>query len=432
MTSLVHIMKTCALELDHVSAGYEQNRVIEDLSLAVAEGEMAAFLGPNGAGKSTLLRTLTGLLKPLAGVVSLFGSNVARLKTADRARLIAVVPQEFNTPMAYTVAELAMIGRTALLKPWQQPSPADIQVVERALVYTDVSDLRDRPLDALSGGEKQRAVIAMALAQEPRIIVMDEPTTHLDLNHSLEIMQIIERLNREQGVTVLMTSHDLNLAAEFCRRLILMDHGRVVADGTPAAVLKENTLREVYHCELRIREDTQSGAIFVAPARRLSLPHPANAVRIHVIAGGGSGGELLRRLALCGYRVSCGALNQQDSDAQTAGALGMTLALEKPFYPIGADALGRARQLAADAQAVVLCEVPFGPGNLVNLDIVEDALRRGIPVFVNDRNLEHRDYTAQRAAVARIRQLLQSGAAPWRLGDETLAALASLSQSAKA
>lgn len=420
-------MKPHAFELEQVSAGYDRNRVIENLTLTAAEGEMAAVLGPNGAGKSTLLRVLTGLLKPVAGAVRLFGDDLARLKDAERARLIAVVPQDFSTPMAYTVADLAMMGRAARLKPWEQPSPADLQVVERALVYTDVSDLRDRPLDALSGGEKQRAVIAMALAQEPRIIVMDEPTTHLDLNHSLEIMQIIERLNREQGVTVLMTSHDLNLASEFCRRLILMDHGRVVADGAPAAVLKEATLREVYHCDLHVREDAFSGALCVLPARRLALPRPARATRVHVIAGGGSGGELLRRLALCGYRVSCGVLNQMDSDAQTAAALGMDLALEKPFSPVGADALGRARQLAADAAAVIVCEVPFGPGNLVNLELAEKARQRGIPVLVNGRNLEHRDYTAGREAGPRLRRLLESGATAWRQADEVLAALGDIS-----
>lgn len=419
-------MKTFACELERVSVGYDRNLVLENLSLAAGEGEMVALLGPNGAGKSTLLRVLTGLLKPVSGAVRLFGADVAGLRAAERARLVAVVPQELATPMAYTVAELVLMGRTAQLNPWRQPTPADARIVERAMVYTDVSDLRERTLDALSGGEKQRAVIAMALAQEPRIILMDEPTTHLDLNHALEIMQIVERLNREQGVTVIMTSHDLNLAAEFCQRLILMDHGRIAADGPPAAVLQEDILREVYHCDLRIRQDPQTGGLFVAPMRRLAPPQPANAARIHVIAGGGSGGELLRRLALCGYRVTAGVLNQLDSDAQTAAALGVDLALEKPFSPIGAAALARARELAADAKAVILSEVPFGPGNLVNLELAEEALRRGLPVLINDRNLENRDYTAQRDAVARIRKLVQAGAAPWRQVNEALAILARL------
>jgi len=419
-----------ALALEQVSAGYHRTPIFRNLQLTVTEGEMVALLGPNGAGKSTLLRVLTGLLTPTAGTIRLFGQDVNKLRAAERARLIAVVPQELKTPMAYTVEELVMMGRTALLNPWRQPAAADSQVVERAMVYTDVNDLRNRSLDALSGGEKQRAIIAMALAQEPRIIVMDEPTTHLDLNHSLEIMQIIERLNREQGVTVMMTSHDLNMAAEFCQRLILLNQGQVVADGTPAAVLKEEILREVYHCDLRVRKDTPTGALFVAPARRLPLPQPATAMRVHVIAGGGSGGELLRQLALCGYRVSCGVLNQMDSDAQAAEALGMVQTLEKPFSPIGTAALSQAKHLAADTVAVILCEVPFGPGNLINLEIAEDALRRGIPVLVNDHNLDNRDYTARRDAVTRIRQLIQSGAICWHQGNEALTTLARLSGSA--
>ncbi len=415
-----------AFEFEQVSVGYRQQLVLRDLSLAVAAGEIVALLGPNGAGKSTLLRALTGLLPPATGRIRIFGQDLQKLPAGQRSRLIAVVPQELKTPMAYSVAELVMMGRSALLHPWQQPSAADMQVVERAMVYTDVAGLRDRPLDTLSGGEKQRAIIAMALALEPRIIVMDEPTTHLDLNHSLEIMQIIEHLNQERGVTVLMISHDLNLAAEFCQRLVLLDAGRLVADGPPELVLQEDILRQVYHCDLRIQQDTQSGRLFVRPARRAAAHPPSAAPSVHVIAGGGSGGDLLRRLALGGYSVSNGVLNRQDSDALVAEALGMACALEKPFSPIGAEALQQAKQLAEAAAAIILCAVPFGPGNLVNLEIAEEAQRRGVPVLVNAHQLEERDYTAGGQAIIRIQRLLQAGAFSWTLPNEILAELTRL------
>ncbi|MBI2440954.1 MAG: ABC transporter ATP-binding protein [Lentisphaerae bacterium] len=261
-----------AFEFEGVTAGYNRSAVLRDIHCGIAEGEMVALLGPNGAGKSTLLRVLTGLLEPCAGQVRLFGQDVRRLQALDRARLIALVPQELKTPMAYSVADLVFMGRAIRLRAWQAPTARDLQIIERAMAYTDVSELRDRPLDALSGGEKQRAVIAMALAQEPRAIVMDEPTTHLDLNHALEVMTIVERLNREQGVTVLMTSHDLNQAAEFCRRLLLLDHGALVADGAPAEVLREDVLGTVYHCAIRVRREPDSGALLVRPERR---PRPA-------------------------------------------------------------------------------------------------------------------------------------------------------------
>ena len=413
-----------ACELQQLSAGYGTALIFQNLNLSVAAGESVALLGPNGAGKSTLLRVLTGLLPPSSGTVRLFGQNLNKLRAAERARLVAVVPQELKTPMAYSVAELVLMGRAALLKPWQQPSAADRQVAQRAMAHTDVHELGDRPLDALSGGEKQRAIIAMALAQQPRLIVMDEPTTHLDLNHSLEIMQIVERLNREQGVTVLMTSHDLNLAAEFCQRLVLLDQGRVAADGPPAAVLQKDILREVYRCDLHVQQDNQTGGLFVAPSRRLPQSAGDTNARVHLIAGGGSGAELLRRLSLSGYRLSCGVLNQLDSDAQTAAALGAEQALEKPFSPIAPAALAEAQRLAAAAAAVIVCQVPFGPGNLVNLDIAASALRSGKIVLINDRDLAGRDYTADQAASARIKIMLQNGARPWSQVHEALASLA--------
>lgn len=415
-----------AFECQQLSAGYDERLVLANLTLSVAEGEMTALLGPNGAGKSTLLRVLTGLLPPRTGRVMVFGQELTRLDAARRSRLIAVVPQELKTPMAYTVAELVTMGRTAGLRPWERLSAADRQIVERAMVYTDVSDLQDRSLDTLSGGEKQRAVVAMALAQEPRVILMDEPTTHLDMNHALEIMQIIERLNREQRVTVLMTSHDLNLAAAFCHRLILLDRGQVAADGAPADVLREDRLREIYHCDFRVQPDPQSGTVLVVPASRLTPPDSSGNLRVHVIAGGGSGGEVFRRLSLGGYRVTCGVLNQRDTDVTVAEALGVKLVLEKPFSPVGVEALARARQAAQDAAVVILCEVPFGPGNVVNLDIAEEALRRGAQVFLNDRNLDSRDYSPQRAAVTRIRQLLQQGALAWRQVSAVMNRLAKL------
>lgn len=412
-----------AFSFEHLSAGYAARTVLHNVNFTVAEGEMVALLGPNGAGKSTLLRVLTGLHPAGAGNVRLFGHDVCRLRALDRSRLIAVVPQELKTPMAYTVEELVLMGRAALLSPWQAPTAEDRLVVERAMVYTDISDLRDRALDALSGGEKQRAVIAMALAQEPRVIVMDEPTSHLDLNHSLEIMQIIERLNRNQRVTVMMTSHDLNLAAEFCQRLILLDHGAVVADGAPSEVLREDILRDVYHCDIRVGQEPHTGAVLVLPARRLTGPRDKKNLRVHVIAGGGCAGELMRRLSLAGYRVSCGVLNQQDTDAQVAEALGIAMVLEKPFSPIGPEALAQAKAMAADAAVVIICEVPFGPGNLVNLEIAAQALGRGGRVLINDHHLADRDYSVDHQAHAWMRRLLETGAAPWRQINQVLGAL---------
>ena len=415
-------MTTPAIQIETVSAGYRGSQVLKSISLNVAEGEMVGILGPNGAGKSTLFKVLSGLLPPDAGTVRLFGHDVSRMPPANRARAVAVVPQDLDIPVPYTVEEVVMMGRTASIGRLSRPSAHDNQVVERALVYTDVADIRRRPLNELSGGERQRAIVAMALAQEPRIILMDEATSHLDINHRLEIMQLVERLNAESGMTVLMISHDLQLAAEFSQRLILLDHGSVVADGKPAEVLTEEGVRRVYHCDVRIIQDAQTGGLSILAPPRLPAGCTGKGIRIHLVAGGGSGEEVMRRLTLCGYTISCGVLNRGDLDTTVAEALGAATALEQPFSPVSRAALGLARDLAMKADAVVLTPVPFGTGNLANLDLLEAAQARGIPTFIMG-GIETRDFTPARESAARVQALLANGATLWHDVAELLALL---------
>jgi iron complex transport system ATP-binding protein len=257
-----------ALELQHISAGYPDRPVLNDLSLTIQEGETVSLLGPNGAGKSTLLQVMSGLRRPSAGRVRLFERDLAHLPATQRARLVTLVPQQMEVPMAFTVAEMVMMGRTATLHRWQGPSARDHQLVEQAMAYTDVSHLHNRLFTEMSGGERQRVVIAMALAAEPRLILLDEPTSHLDMNHRLEVLELISRLNCERGVAIVMVAHDLSLAAEFFPRLILLDaEGRLVADGPPAAVLTPPTLQAVYHCAVTVHADPACGALRVFPQR---------------------------------------------------------------------------------------------------------------------------------------------------------------------
>lgn len=259
-------VSAAAVETVGVTVGYGKTPLIVEMSLRVETGEMAALLGPNGAGKTTLLRALTGLHPLRAGVVRLFGIEGTRLSAAERARLVAAAPQEMTVPMPFTVEEVVGIGRTARLPRWRAPGPDHRRAVEEAMRRMDVLDLRDRLFEELSGGERQRVVIAMALAQEPQLLLLDEPTAHLDIHHRLEILRLIRRLNRERGLTVLMTSHDLNLAAEFCQRLFLLDRGRIVARGTPEETLTEPLLRQVYRCDLCVRRE-EDGVLTVRPAR---------------------------------------------------------------------------------------------------------------------------------------------------------------------
>jgi len=260
-----------AITIEHLTAGYPGRPVLRDLSLAVGEGERVALLGPNGAGKSTLLQAITGRQHAETGVVRLFGQDVRHLPAAERARLVSVVPQQLEVPMAFTVGEMVMMGRTAALSRWQAPSAKDRRIVAQAMATTDVLSLRDRVFQEMSGGERQRVVIALALAVEPRLILLDEPTSHLDMNHRLEVLELIARLNREHGVTVLMVAHDLSLAAEFFPRLLVMQDGRLAADGPPDAVLRPEILEPIYNCRVSIHRDPDSGSLRVFP-RRIAGP----------------------------------------------------------------------------------------------------------------------------------------------------------------
>jgi iron complex transport system ATP-binding protein len=401
-----------AIVFKDVSGGYGRVSIFKNMSFTIREGTMTSIIGPNGSGKTTLLRAATGLLDHVSGQVRLFGKAIRSLPARERAAMIGVVPQEVHTPMAYSVEEIVTMGRTHAISRWGGISEADRKIVEQSMIYTDVADMRDRPFPELSGGERQRVIIAMVLAQQPRIILMDEATSHLDINHRLEVMQLIERLNRERGVTVLMVSHDLNLASEFCDRLLLIDKGRLVADGMPSEVLTESALRQVYHCDVKIEANPQSGSVMVVPSPRLVAGQSARGMRLHVVAGGGCGEEVLRRLCLCDYAVSCGVLNSGDRDATTALALELDVALEKPFSPVGGEAFIEAERLASESAAIVVCGVPFGPGNVVNLELAERMQGQGIPVFLM-AGIESRDYTPEGKAGAIAARLREGGAKEW-------------------
>ena len=221
---------------------------LSDLSLDISTGEIIGVIGPNSSGKTTLIRLLTRVLEPAAGEIRLEGVPVGRLSRTDLARRVAVVPQGLLPQFPFTVGELALMGRYPHDPGRYFESPRDRAVAHEAMAATGVLELADMPLEHLSGGERQRAVIARALAQEPRLLVLDEPTAHLDLRYQVEAAALLRRLNRERGMTILLVSHDLNLAAEVCDRLLLLNGGRPVAIGAPEAVLDEGLLASVFGC----------------------------------------------------------------------------------------------------------------------------------------------------------------------------------------
>jgi iron complex transport system ATP-binding protein len=253
------------LSLDDASFSYGGPRVLEGLYLHVGPGETVAVLGPNGSGKTTLLRLGCGTLRPTSGTVRLAGMDPARMAPKERARMVAVVPQDNPLLFEFSAHEVVLMGRSPHLGILGLDGPADRAIVEQAMEITEVAALGERPFRTLSGGERQRVIIARALAQQPCVLLLDEPTAFLDLRHQLGVYQVLERLSREAGLAMVVASHDLNLAARFCRRMVLLSRGRIAADGAPHDVLRPDILRDVYGVTAAVREDPTTGRPFVVP-----------------------------------------------------------------------------------------------------------------------------------------------------------------------
>lgn len=263
-----------------MSFGYDHDPVLRDLSVEIPRGSLVGILGPNGSGKTTLLRLLGGVISPWQGEVMLDGSELRSMKRSALARRTAMVPQETHPAFDYTVLELAIMGRYPHLDGFEIEGPEDLAIARQALRTTGTLYLEHRPFHTLSGGEKQRVVIASALAQlSPRpgaargvtdVLLLDEPTASLDLAYQLEIRSILTALNRERGLTIIISTHDLNLAAALCRTLILLDHGQILAVGDTAAVLTPSLIRQLYTVEVEIAAHARAGhltAIPIGPSR---------------------------------------------------------------------------------------------------------------------------------------------------------------------
>jgi iron complex transport system ATP-binding protein len=234
------------LHADAVTAGYGERTVLHACTLRVARGDVVAIVGPNGAGKSTLLRALAGLLRPSSGSVRLDGVDIATLARRELARRIAVVPQIFDTLFPFTVREVVALGRTARLGTFGGASRGDLAAVDRAIADLDLADLATRRIDRLSGGERQRAVLAMALAQEADVLLLDEPTVHLDPGHQVVMLRLVRELACTRGLAVAAVLHDLNLAAAMATRLAVLAEGRIVCDAAPETVISAELIRDVF------------------------------------------------------------------------------------------------------------------------------------------------------------------------------------------
>ncbi len=257
------------LSLQKVSLGYSRYPVLQNISFEAREGEILGIIGPNGSGKSTLIRGISRTIQIISGKICLNGKDVSGFHRLDLARIIAVVPQNPSLPEMFTAYEVVMMGRTPHLGLLRYEGERDIDIVRKAMANTHTLELADRRVGDLSGGERQRLVIARALAQEPKVLLLDEPTAHLDINHQIEILNLIRKLCYEKSLVTVMAIHDLNIAAQYCNHLIMLNNGKVFCEGTPQEVIKPENIREVYGAKVCI------------------YPHPLNDLPVTLIASGG-------------------------------------------------------------------------------------------------------------------------------------------------
>ena len=249
------------LEVEGLSFSYGQGFALKGVGFDLAEGEVLGIIGPNSSGKTTLIRLLSKVLIPQEGSIKLLGLDVKALSRREVAKVVAVVPQDSHLAFPFTVREVVLMGRHPHSQGFFFEGEEDLRVAEEAMKATGVLHLANKHLDELSGGERRLAVIARALAQRPRILLLDEPLTYLDLHHQVEITKLLRRLNEEQGTTVLLVSHDLNAALETCHRLLLLWEGRVHRMGRPEEVIDEKTIEEVYGLKVLIEQSPLTGRL---------------------------------------------------------------------------------------------------------------------------------------------------------------------------
>ncbi|MFO7765894.1 MAG: ABC transporter ATP-binding protein [Pelovirga sp.] len=404
------------IQVSELCFAFERTPIFNGLDLQVAQGEILSIIGPNGCGKSTLLRLLRGHLYPQSGEISWNQTPLAQLSSRHLARQVAVVPQTTHVDFPFTVLEMVAMGRY----PHRQglftfSSGDDDKAIQEALALTDVVELAERQVTQLSGGELQRVLLARALAQNTPVLFLDEATSHLDIDHRLELAELLVRLNREQHKTIIQVSHDLDLAAAISHRILMLSsHGEIVALDSPEQVMTSANLHRLFRVDLRVETNPYTGTPQITPlinTRTRQLPH----LKIHLFCGGGSGRILLRRFHLAQVDLSVGPLNRGDSDHTTAMALSIPTIEELPFRPYSATALEKSREQIMAADICVVATNWWGEGNLRCLDLALDAQALNKTIYlINPR--PKNDFTDRRAW-DKIEQLQQRGAVCLRNKD---------------
>ncbi|SDE10227.1 ABC transporter ATP-binding protein [Sporomusa acidovorans] len=389
-----------ALEVLNIAVALGSKTILHDISFAAKPGEFIGIIGPNGVGKSTLLRSLRGMCAVASGEVRMYGRPILAMSEKELAQHVAYMQQEVNVGFGFTAREVVLTGRYPYLKWWQSEQKQDYAIAQKYMVFTGVDKLAEKPVQQVSGGERQRILLAKVLAQETPLIFLDEPTASLDLVYQEEIFRYC-RIMCQEGKTVLIIAHDIKQAAKFCSRLILLADGTVLADGKPQEVITKENLEKAYglHSAVFINKVTGNLDIHTYEAAGTTTRQRA----VHVIGGGGSAGKILRLLYESAYTLSGGVFQQGDTDADIALAFGIAAIVGQPFCEIEKIQAKENREKILAADFTVLCNLCYGQQNFDNLEAAFVARKL---IVIEDTPIEERDYTGGKATTV-YRNLLK-------------------------
>lgn len=355
-----------------LTVGYKKKNILSKLNIVFEAGHFISLLGPNGAGKTTLLRTLSRHLEPLHGMVKVMGESLFSISSIDLAKIMAVVLTDKISPPLFSVFEFVALGRYPHTDFLGRLSYEDHRVVQQALKDVHAQDLAHRPFSDLSDGERQKALVARALAQQPKILLLDEPTIHLDLKHRIEVMAILRDLCRSQGITVVASMHDVDVASKVSDRVALIKDGTLADWGSPESVLTGEAVSDLYDF---------SGASYDRDLGGIELRGDGERGRAFVVAGMGSGAPVYRMLARQGFSLSTGVLNSNDLDYYVARSLGAECTVQSAMEVVGDDALNSAVKLLDRCDVVIDCGFDVGAMNQKNISLLQSAIQKGKKVM---------------------------------------------------
>lgn len=365
-------------------------QILKQIQFDVQGGEFIGIIGSNGAGKSSLLKSLLGILKT-TGEIRLFGRNLREMSEKEIARNVAYMQQEINMGFGLTARQVVMAGRYPYLSWWQHESKADRAIAEKYMKFTGVSHLADKDISQMSGGERQRVLLAKVLTQETNLIFLDEPTASLDLTYQEEIFRRCKEICA-MGKSIVVVVHDIRLAAKFCSRLILVNKGQILANGSPASVITKKNLKEAYQLEAVVFENYVSGQLDLYT----HIDDPVQYIEhhVHIIGGGGTAAAILRALHDRHCSLSAGALSSGDTDFLAATAFSAEIADRKPFGNVE-QSMNRANMsFVAKAYVTILCSTCFSEQNI---DDLKDAFLAERLVILEDMPIQKRDFTGGEA-----------------------------------